>query len=460
MSSDVRQLKSSFVRAFNVPGAPTSSSAHNSGNNPASNNPRQATSIVASAPTSYAESLLHHKSFYFQQRRGSLDLRSISRCDVERVIREVDIDTLQSFLENITFSDLNQDELSLYSDESFVRLFQITQLTLEYLLNVQDTLASNLDSLAQKYSKKKRELERTKQGVLERDEEIEKLKRENRRKRKTIMAYEAMLRQAPPAKETEKGACLRAGEIVLHLRPFQCPFQCPFCLSFVHFVRIYYTFILQRRTSEFLPPRGLLCSYSRFHSSVRRLPCRRHRCCLASSAASSVSAAIRKPSQSFSSNPYFYASSSLPPNLELSSSSKKMTAGKPTDELHIYVIRWFIGTCIDVTVFGATTVLEFKAKLQQLTGSTMPLGEHHVALKGTQLKDGDRLCDVGVGDESVLVLMDGTATKSEPAAAPASAVQQVRERQVICFLLFVVCCLLFVVCCLLFVVCRLSPFSS
>ena len=147
---------------------------------------------------------------------------------------------------------------------------------------------------------------------------------------------------------------------------------------------------------------------------------------------------------------------SLPPNLELSSSSKKMTAGKPTDELHIYVIRWFIGTCIDVTVFGATTVLEFKAKLQQLTGSTMPLGEHHVALKGTQLKDGDRLCDVGVGDESVLVLMDGTAPtapKSEPAAAPASAVQQVRERQVICFLLFVVCCLLFVVC-------RLSPFSS
>ena len=280
-----------------------------------------------SAATSYAESLLFHKSFYFQQRRGSLDLRSISRVDVERIIREVDIDTLQSFLENITFSDLNSEELSLYSDECFVRLFQLSQLTLEYLLNVQDTLASNLDSLAQKYSRKKRELERTKQSVADKDEEIEKLKRENRRKRKTILAYETMLRQTPPAAEE----------------------------------------------------------------------------------------AAQK---------------------QLAATNAAAAKALPTAELHIYIIRWFIGTCMDLTVFGSMTVLELKAKLQQLTCSTMPLHEQHVALKGLQLKDSDRLCDVNVCDESVLVLMDGNTPKPEqpvafaqpqimvmpaPAAAPAAA---------------------------------------
>jgi DNA repair exonuclease SbcCD ATPase subunit len=175
-----------------------------------------------------------------------------------------------------------------------VRLFQISQLTLEYLLNVQDTLASNLDSLAQKYSRKKRELERTKQSVTAKDEEIEKLKRENRRKRKTILAYETMLRQAPAAAEAKSSA-------------------------------------------------------------------------------------------------------SSPPG----------SASSPSAEIHVYVIRWFIGTCLDMTVFGSTTVLELKAKLQMLTSSTMPLHEQHISLKGVQLKDSDRLCDVSVGDESVLVLMDG-----------------------------------------------------
>ena len=81
--------------------------------------------VKPSVPTSYAETLLFHKSFYFQQRRGTLDLRGISRVDVEKIIREVDIDTLQGYLENITFSDVTGEDLALYSDETFVRLFQV-----------------------------------------------------------------------------------------------------------------------------------------------------------------------------------------------------------------------------------------------------------------------------------------------------------------------------------------------
>ena len=130
-SSPTRQLKSSFVRPFSIPGAPT---------NPQSKASKTTTNVGfvnETNPTSYAESLLYHKSFYFQQRRGDLDLRGISRVDVDKIIRETDIDTLQSFLENITFSDVSSDDLKLYSDECFIRLFQITQLTLEYLLNVQ-----------------------------------------------------------------------------------------------------------------------------------------------------------------------------------------------------------------------------------------------------------------------------------------------------------------------------------
>ena len=54
--------------------------------------------------------VLAENTFYFQQRRGRLDLRSISRIDIERVIEDVDIDTLQSHLEAVAFADLDADD--------------------------------------------------------------------------------------------------------------------------------------------------------------------------------------------------------------------------------------------------------------------------------------------------------------------------------------------------------------
>lgn len=47
---------------------------------------------VAATPV---EGILRRKSFYFQQRTGKLDIRAIGRVDVERVVHEVDVDTLQ-----------------------------------------------------------------------------------------------------------------------------------------------------------------------------------------------------------------------------------------------------------------------------------------------------------------------------------------------------------------------------
>lgn len=41
------------------------------------------------------EGILRRKSFYFQQRTGKLDMRAIGRVDVDKVVKDVDIDTLQ-----------------------------------------------------------------------------------------------------------------------------------------------------------------------------------------------------------------------------------------------------------------------------------------------------------------------------------------------------------------------------
>lgn len=51
----------------------------------------------------------------------------------------------QAHLENITFAHVSEDDLRLYSDQCFLNLFRLSQLLLEYLLSVQDTLATSLE---------------------------------------------------------------------------------------------------------------------------------------------------------------------------------------------------------------------------------------------------------------------------------------------------------------------------
>lgn len=62
--------------------------------------------------------------FVFQSRRGQLDLRRIARVDLQRLVEEADVDTLQDFLENITFSELQVDDLRDHSDAHFLKLFR------------------------------------------------------------------------------------------------------------------------------------------------------------------------------------------------------------------------------------------------------------------------------------------------------------------------------------------------
>ena len=97
-----------------------------------------------------------HEPFYFQQRRGRIDIRSVSQIDVDRIVRDVDIDLLQTHLENLTFSELKESDLRYLTDPQIIKLFQTSQMMIEYLLYVQEQLTTNLQQLADKYVMKKR----------------------------------------------------------------------------------------------------------------------------------------------------------------------------------------------------------------------------------------------------------------------------------------------------------------
>lgn len=94
--------------------------------------------------------------FYFQHRKGRLDMRAISKIDLDSIVRNVDIESLQEHLENLCFAQLLEQDIRQYTDPMILKLFRVAQYTIEYLLHVQEQLASTLNSLASKYAKKKR----------------------------------------------------------------------------------------------------------------------------------------------------------------------------------------------------------------------------------------------------------------------------------------------------------------
>lgn len=81
---------------------------------------RNASSIERNPPApTYAESLLYQKGFQFQKRHhdDKIDLRRISKVDIDKIIKDVDLEELQSLLENITFAEITEDDFDLYSSK-------------------------------------------------------------------------------------------------------------------------------------------------------------------------------------------------------------------------------------------------------------------------------------------------------------------------------------------------------
>ncbi|CAM9886133.1 unnamed protein product [Laminaria digitata] len=78
-------------------------------------------------------------AFYFRQRHGKLDWKRLARVDVDQVVREVDLTVLQELLDEVAFSEVTVGDLPPTGvDDLSVKLIRLSQLTIEYLLHVQE----------------------------------------------------------------------------------------------------------------------------------------------------------------------------------------------------------------------------------------------------------------------------------------------------------------------------------
>lgn len=134
--------------------------------------------------------------FFFQQRHGSLDIRQISKIDIQNIISETNIDSLQSCIENITFSSLKIDDLKYMTDPLIIKTFQLCQLLIEYLLFVQEALIEELSKKTEKYASMKRDIYHKRNELATLHETCDHYSKIIDTKRKRIKTLETLLKEA------------------------------------------------------------------------------------------------------------------------------------------------------------------------------------------------------------------------------------------------------------------------
>jgi len=89
--------------------------------------------------------------FMFRERKGKLNWRNIANLDVDDLIGRGDVRSLETHLSNITFSQVEQEDIEKFGDATLLKLFRLSQYGLEYLLNCQNYLSNQSQVLDNQY---------------------------------------------------------------------------------------------------------------------------------------------------------------------------------------------------------------------------------------------------------------------------------------------------------------------
>jgi len=104
------------------------------------------------------------KRFIFQSRTGRLNWRLLHSLDIDRIMREGDVESIQSHMDNVTFSKFSKEDLEMANDDLIIKLVQIEQLCIEYLHSMCASAQQILQALVDKVRVQAAALQATQAG--------------------------------------------------------------------------------------------------------------------------------------------------------------------------------------------------------------------------------------------------------------------------------------------------------
>ncbi|EFJ50393.1 hypothetical protein VOLCADRAFT_88956 [Volvox carteri f. nagariensis] len=130
--------------------------------------------------------------FKFESRRARIDWRLLHGIDINAMMRDVDLDTLEKIVNIVAFGDIEAEDTRHLTELNFIKIFRLSQMMIEYLLYVQDCLQNSNAWLQQDRSNMDKYVQAARLRIRELDANLKMSKRELRRSRKTIKTYELL----------------------------------------------------------------------------------------------------------------------------------------------------------------------------------------------------------------------------------------------------------------------------
>ncbi|XP_075873667.1 cilium assembly protein DZIP1 isoform X2 [Nelusetta ayraudi] len=152
-----------------------------------------AAAAAAMTPSSGASAVL---PFKFRPRRESVDWRRISALDVDLVVSQLDVDTLQEHIGTVTFCSLDGERCQRCQsavDPALMKLFRLAQLTVEWLLHCQEFLALSVRTAEERVAAAEREREQLLALQRKQEEKVKALSAELKQRKKVIRTQQSML---------------------------------------------------------------------------------------------------------------------------------------------------------------------------------------------------------------------------------------------------------------------------
>jgi len=134
--------------------------------------------------------------------------------DLEKIQKEVDLKSLETLLQNITFAYLDRDDLERLGDAPFVKLFRLAQYSIEYLLYTQNYLESLCKTLDVEYRSAYERALKTEEAAKKLQAELKVLRKELKLKQKTLSTYEYLMK-LPAEQEQEAVKCFHCAKFFL-----------------------------------------------------------------------------------------------------------------------------------------------------------------------------------------------------------------------------------------------------
>lgn len=131
--------------------------------------------------------------FKFQLRRENVDWRRISAVDIDLVMNHMDVDTLQEHIKVVTFCCLDDERCQRCRspvDPSLVKLFQLAQLTVEWLLHCQEFLTLSLQEAEESLTAASRERKQLLAQQKKQEERVNALATELKQRKNVIRTHQ------------------------------------------------------------------------------------------------------------------------------------------------------------------------------------------------------------------------------------------------------------------------------